>query len=209
MANVQSVQYSDPAQGQAPDWARFLSGMIQGGAGQITMQQKQQQEQDDFNRKAMLQLMMAHAQQNSAPLPGQDTSGDPFKVQYGAPVPQPLNDLQKAQMNHANSSAKLNQFKMDHPEAVNPFLNDLYKVSQINKNTQEKSEGLIPDFFKKKNPVNQQIEDMTSEMAKRLKTSPGGGYNVGDFVQKGGKTWKVTGFDPSDGHPLVDPAEGN
>lgn len=86
MANTQSVQYNDPSQGQAPDWARFLSGMVQGGAGQITMQQKQQQEDEDFNRKAMLQLMVAHAQQNSNPIPGQDIRG-PFQNMQFTPPP--------------------------------------------------------------------------------------------------------------------------
>jgi hypothetical protein len=42
---VNSVRYENPAQGRGPDWARLLSGLIQGGAGQIAMNQQQQAQQ--------------------------------------------------------------------------------------------------------------------------------------------------------------------
>lgn len=93
MAQIQSNLYQDPSQGQAPDWARFLSGMVQGGAGQVSMQQQQAEQQRQDNQKAMLQLAVAMAQQNRLN-PGSDLAdssnnmsvgGKPFKV-TAAPI---------------------------------------------------------------------------------------------------------------------------
>lgn len=207
MANVQSTRYENPSQGQAPDWARFLSGMVQGGAGQIAMQQQQARDQDKMNQQALAHIAASLASNGRL---NQAQTGDPNAFNVGGKswnigdlANKPLTEWDKARINHANSAAELNRFKIAHPETMNQF-SDLLKLAEANKATQEKPEGLLMDFFKKKNPISKQIEDLTGEMAKRFKTSPSGGYKVGDLIPRGDKMYRLTGYD-TDGHPLVDP----
>lgn len=221
MAQVQSYQYSDPVQGQAPAYAQVLAGLLRGGANQVALQQqnaaKDEQNQFDLMKSYIPSLASTGQLGVGTPGPGQGQSlpgigknPSQFFMRPNKPL-EPLNALQQAQMRHADSAAKLNQFKMDHPEQINPFINDLWKLSQADKNTREESNGILGDFFKKKNPLNKKIEDATTELINKpssSESSPSVVYHKNQIINKGGRNWVVTGFDPNDGHPLVDPAEG-
>lgn len=91
--NVNPVRYENPNPQPSP-FAALLNGVIQGGAGQVGMQQQQAAKQQEDNQKYMSSLLTALAQQNRVnpaqagsqgafPFAGQNWSIGQPPVDYG------------------------------------------------------------------------------------------------------------------------------
>lgn len=90
---INPVRYENPNPQPSP-WAAALSGIIQGGAGQIGLQQQQAQKTQEDNQKYMGTLLTALAQQNrlnpaqagsqgAFPFAGQNWSIGQAPIDYG------------------------------------------------------------------------------------------------------------------------------
>lgn len=79
MSNINPVRYANPSS-NPPAWQQVLAGMIQGGAGQMVMNQNQQAKERDDNMKAMMSILPALAQQNRL---NPATAGTPGAMNFG------------------------------------------------------------------------------------------------------------------------------
>lgn len=77
--NVNPVRYANPTN-NVPPWQSALAGLIQGGAGQISMNQATAQKEKDDNQRAMMAILPALAQQNRL---NPATAGTPGAMNFG------------------------------------------------------------------------------------------------------------------------------
>lgn len=200
--DINAVRYDNPNPNPSP-FAALLSGLIQGGAGQVSMQQQQAQKQQEDNAKYMSQIAVAMAQQNrlsTADPTGYNSQGKPAGFEAGSfPLagqqfkftPQPVTPENLK----TGYEAQLLKEKLDNPDAAwadkasEGALGQLATLAAL-KSSQGDVKG-AQAIMEQGLPLVQQGRDFFKKKSKGAKTQ----YSVGQVITSGGKSYKVTGGD--------------